>query len=81
MSTDSQIRASSYPNDKVTSTGMPVPREFTLGAIVGRYRDQPIYQDLTDDHGIVRVFSGVAIDSSCKPGGVIIEPGLLYEIV
>jgi hypothetical protein len=60
---------------------LPLPKSFVAGDIVGSYLDHPIFSDLTDDHGVVRTFSGIAISASCKPGAIIIAPGLLYEIV
>jgi len=60
-----------------------VPRSFEPGPQIGSYQGQPIYDTLTDNHGVVRVFKGIVHHwdlSSHKPGCVVTSPGLLYEV-
>lgn len=59
------------------------------GAIVARYRDQPVSEVVIDEQGQRYVFAGLALrrgDGSydvkgLKAGEVILEPGLIYQLI
>jgi hypothetical protein len=59
-----------------------IPSSFTYGKQIGAYQGFPIFDLLTDNHGVVREFKGV-VSEACKPapGAIIARPGLLYEPV
>lgn len=58
-----------------------VPTAFFFGKIIGRFKDHPIYDQLTDNHGVVRSYGGIASTvKDCKPGSMIAGPGILYEM-
>ena len=58
-----------------------IPDCFYYGKIIGTYLDHPIYGELTDNHGVVRAFGGIAMNGQeVLPGSLVIRPGLLYEI-
>lgn len=59
------------------------PTSLAYGPIIGQYMDSPIYDYLTDNFGIKRIFKGVVskgIKAFVKDS-IIIHPGLLYEPV
>lgn len=61
-----------------------VPTSFILGKVIGQYMGQAIYDKLTDNHGVIRVFNGVVTKdmnpkAAFKPNCVITGNGLLYE--
>jgi hypothetical protein len=57
-----------------------IPTHFVRGTIIGSYEGEPIYDQLTDNHGVVRLFGGIAVPKAhIKPGGVVVRPGILYE--
>lgn len=67
---------------EATALPQKVPMAFVKGTVIGMYKDHPIYDQLTDNHGFVRAFAGIAsISQSHKPGSIIASPGLLYELV
>lgn len=59
-----------------------VPSAFGYGKQIGMYKGFPIYDVLTDNHGVVREFKGVVTKiTTTAPGAIITAPGLLYEPV
>lgn len=68
---------------KLKSTIAKMPTSFTFGKIIGYYKNQPIYEAITDNYGVVRTFRGVVSDNvniELMPDGVILAPGLKYEL-
>ena len=60
---------------------LKIPTSFKHGMIIGKYMDFSIFETLTDNHGVIRDFNGIALKNQLvKPGSVIIRPGLLYEV-
>ncbi|MHB1201302.1 MAG: hypothetical protein ACYCZ6_17485 [Polaromonas sp.] len=58
-----------------------IPNSFFYGRVIGNYKDCPIYDRLTDNHGVVRTFSGIMSERQpIKHGSIIAAPGILYEI-
>lgn len=63
-----------------SQTPPKVPMSFAKGKVIGTYRDHAIYDELTDNHGVVRAFAGIAgVNQRIKPGSIIAAPGLIYE--
>lgn len=57
-----------------------IPSSFEFGQAIGKYLDVNIYDQVTDNHGVIRYYAGVTKNcSDCKSGSVILQPGIIYE--
>ncbi len=56
----------------------PLPSTLTVGPVIGQYNGRPIWEHLTDNHGIRRFYDGVAQDARSIPSGAILAGGVVY---
>lgn len=58
-----------------------VPRHLIRGEVIGSYKGLPLYDKLTDDHGVVRVYGGIVSPREViKPGALVVNPGVIYNV-
>lgn len=64
-----------------TITTFKLPTQLLHGKVIGSYFDKPIYESLTDEHGVKRVFYGIAPNANqLEPGAIFVPPGMIYTI-